>query len=186
MEEILKLRFYTFLVLTLTVLLLLSAVQADNSSDSSAFVCLQKVQKNIVLNNYIQVTDNKNYSYSGYFKGIDYEKNKITFLRNEPGVDAIMKSMQFDDISQIIVQKKKLNKANMRRWAIGGIFAGFSVAAIKVIGKDKNINGLGNQKKDLEFTDFIIHSAIGGGIGAFIGLISGGKVTVSQTITCEK
>ena len=176
-----KSRFYTLIALILAVLLCFTAVHADNSAESSAFTCLQKVQNKIVLNNFIQITDLKNYTYSGYFKGIDYKQNKFLFMRDEPGIEASMKSMLIDDISQIVVQKKKVNMGNIRRLTFGGVFVGLAVVAVQVVVNDKSA---GYRKNDKDLSDFIVPAVIGAGVGAFIGLISGGKVTVSQTITC--
>lgn len=179
-----KLQLTYFTLLLVFTLIAFCTVTANESNYNSNTVCLKKVQSEIAPNDYIEITDIYNRSYSGFFKKVNNIEKSLIFMKQEFGVNDILTTIEFENISQVAVTREKYDYTMLNRWGKIGILTGFGLGMIQTFKNDET-NIYGKSVDNFNFLDVIKYCVIGGGVGAIIGFVAGKNVRVTLNISCK-
>ncbi len=179
-----KLHLICFTSLIVFTFITFCTVIADESNYNSNTVCLKKVQSEVALDNYIEITDIYNRSYSGFFKKVNYVEKSLIFMKQEFGINDTLTTIEFENISQIAVKREKYDYTMLNRWGKIGVLTGFGLGMYQTFKNDKT-NIYGESIDNFNFLDVIKYCVIGGGVGSIIGFVAGKNAIVTLTISCK-
>lgn len=128
----------------------------------------------------LTIFDKKGKPHFGRFQKFDRNTDSLYFIEKEFKNNIEIGTINYSDISKIVIEKKRLNMGQIKQATLIGSLLGFVGAVIVYKSNSDTYN-----RDSLKFKKIFLGFGIGAGVGVVAGLIGNDRIKTQKVLDCR-